>query len=138
MRVLQIRCRIAAILLLAPLAVAGVFGCSRPAPTPAESPPPLVFFDYPVQDEVTDFEEFTGRADALQSVELRSRVTGYLKALHFTDGEVVKEGRLLFTIDDRLYKAELDRAAAGVQAAEARLARVNRDYARVEIGRAHV
>ncbi len=132
MRVQQIRCRVAAIFLLAQLAVAVVSGCSRPASTPAESPPPLVFFEYPVQDEVTDFEEFTGRADALQSVELRSRVTGYLKALHFTDGEVVKEGRLLFTIDDRLFKAELDRAEANVKLAQAHLARVDRDFVRVE------
>ena len=99
---------------------------------PVEAPPPLVFFDFPRADEVTDFEEFTGRAEALQSVELRSRVTGQLDALHFTDGEVVPKGKLLFTIDDRLYRAELDRATASVKVADAHLARVNRDYARVE------
>jgi len=129
---MQIRRRASIPLLLAPLFVAAPLGCARPVAAPAESPPPLVFFEYPRQDEVVDFEEFTGRADALQSVELRSRVTGYLTKLHFADGEVVKEGRLLFTIDDRLYKAEHDRAEANVRLAEAHLGRVARDYDRVE------
>ena len=114
-------------------ALAGLAGgCSRPTPPPADAPPPLVFFEFPRTDEVTDYEEFTGRAEAFQSVELRSRVTGYLVAQHFTDGEVVPAGKLLFTIDDRLYKADYDRATAGVKVADAHLARVNRDYDRVE------
>ncbi len=132
MQILQIRCRDIPRPVLAGLLAALLGGCTRPAPTLVEAPPPLVFFDFPRTDEVTDFEEFTGRAEALQSVELRSRVTGYLKALHFDDGEVVPEGKLLFTIDDSLYKAELDRAAASVNVADAHLARVNRDYVRME------
>ena len=132
MRMLQIRCRGVFPLLLASLSASAPLGCSRPVEAPTKAPDPLVFYEYPRLDEVTDFEEFTGRADALQSVELRSRVTGYLKQLHFTDGEIVKEGRLLFTIDDRLYKAELDRAEANVKLAQAHLARVDRDYVRME------
>ena len=107
-------------------------GCSRPVAAPPDAAAPIVYFDFPRLDEVKDFEEFTGRAEAFQSVELRSRVTGYLRTLHFTDGEVVPEGKLLFTIDDRLYKAELDRAAANVKLADAHLSRINRDFARVE------
>jgi len=132
MPTLQIRCRPASVLPLAALLAAFGAGCARPAPAPPEAAPPLVFFEFPRTDEVTDYEEFTGRAEAFQSVELRSRVTGYLMTQHFTDGEVVPAGKLLFTIDDRLYKAEQDRAAAGVKVAEAHLARVNRDFARVE------
>ena len=132
MQMLQIRCREVASPLLAGLLFATLGGCTRPAPDTVDAPLLFVYFDYPRVDEVTDFEEFTGRAEAKQSVELRSRVTGYLKALHFDDGEVVPEGKLLFTIDDSLYKAELDRAAASVKVADAHLARVNRDYARLE------
>ncbi len=132
MRILQIRCRDVARPLVAGLLASTLGGCNRPAPDTVAAPLPLVYFDFPRTDEVTDFEEFTGRAEALQSVELRSRVTGYLDALHFTDGEVVPKGKLLFTIDDRLYKAELDRATASLKVADAHLARVNRDYVRVE------
>ncbi len=132
MRKLQIRCREVVRPLLGALLVAAPLGCSRPPATPPDAAPPIVYFDFPRVDEVKDFEEFTGRAEAFQSVELRSRVTGYLRALHFTDGEVVPEGKLLFTIDDRLYKAELDRAAANVKLADAHLSRITRDYARVE------
>lgn len=112
--------------------VATFAGCNRPQPAPVPSPDPVVFFERVKIDDVIDYEEFTGRTEAVQSVELRSRVTGYLDKVHFKDGETVAKGKLLFTIDDRLYRAELDRAEANVKLADAHLARVQRDFVRIE------
>ena len=72
-------------------------------------------------DEVVDFEDFTGRTDAIYSVEIRSRVTGYLEKVHFKDGDEVKEGAALFDIDDRPYRAEMNRTEAALAQSEAHL-----------------
>jgi|GEM_PF-71604 len=75
----------------------------------------------PVQREVTDFEDFTGRTEAVATVQLRARVSGFLVRTPFQEGAEVKEGDVLFEIDERPYRAELDRAAAAVGVAETRL-----------------
>jgi len=117
-------------------AACGLIGCQRPMPKPEPAPDPLVLVTSPRIDEVVDYEEFTGRTDAIRQVELRSRVTGYLQQVHFQDGAQVEAGALLFTIDDRLYRAELDRAEANVRLAEARLERLERDFERAKSLRA--
>jgi RND family efflux transporter MFP subunit len=84
----------------------------------------------PTTGEITDFEDFTGRADAFKNVEVQARVTGYLDKIHFKDGGDVEAGDLLFTIDQRPYKAALDRAEATVDQAEAKAKRTELDYKR--------
>jgi multidrug efflux pump subunit AcrA (membrane-fusion protein) len=75
----------------------------------------------PVLREVTDFEDFTGRTEAVATVQLRARVSGFLVRTPFQEGAEVKEGDVLFEIDERPYRADLDRAAAAVGVAETRL-----------------
>jgi multidrug efflux system membrane fusion protein len=96
-------------------------GQARTADGPAAPEVPVA---RPVVREVTDYEDFTGRTEAAQSVELRARVTGYLVKVLFQDGAEVKRGDLLFEIDPRPYQAELEKAQALLAASEARLKRV--------------
>ncbi len=87
---------------------------------------------HPVVDEVTDYEEFIGHTDAIFSVEVRARVTGYLDKVNFNDGDEVEKGTLLFEIDARPYQAEFDRAQATLNQGEARLTRLSADHRRAE------
>jgi RND family efflux transporter MFP subunit len=91
-----------------------------PPPAPAAAPPPPVRVAQPVQREVTEYADFTGRLDAVQTVELRARVSGYLTRVLFAPGPV-RKGDLLFEIDPRPYQAELARAEAELQLREAHL-----------------
>jgi RND family efflux transporter MFP subunit len=75
----------------------------------------------PVQREIQDWDEFTGRIEAAESVEIRPRVSGYLDRVHFQSGELVKKGDVLFTIDARPFQAVLDRTEAELSQAETRL-----------------
>lgn len=92
---------------------------------------PPVDAAYPLQREVTDYDIFTGRFEAVELVELRSRVTGYLDAVSFQDGDLVQEGQLLFSIDPRTFEAILQGAQANLAAAIAA-----RNLAHVEFERA--
>ena len=114
------------------VSVAATVGCERPQPKITASRPPVVLVTTPVSDYVTDYEDFTGRTDAIFSVEIRARVTGYLDKVHFKDGDDVKEGDLMFVIDPRLYKADLDRAVSTVAQNEARLKRLEADFTRAK------
>lgn len=87
----------------------------------ADAPLPIVNVMQPEQREVIDWQEFTGRFEAVQSVELRARVPGYLDAIHFRDGQLVKKGDLLFEIDPRPYQAALARAKAELARSESQL-----------------
>ncbi|HVJ80779.1 MAG TPA: efflux RND transporter periplasmic adaptor subunit [Planctomycetia bacterium] len=73
----------------------------------------------PIQREVVDYVEYTGRTDAVQSVGIRARVTGYLVDIPFQEGKEIKKGDRLFEIDPRPYKAQLDQAKGQVRVAEA-------------------
>src|SRR5262245_32035547 len=90
---------------LAPLAV----GCDRVGPKLAPAKAAVVEVSSPVTRTVTEYETFTGRTDAVRTVDLRARVTGYLDKVNFKEGNDVNEGDLLFEIDPRTYKAELDK-----------------------------
>src|SRR5216117_2596773 len=92
---------------------------SRPAPAP---PPPKVKVVQPVVKEITEWDEYTARLDAVESVEVRPRVSGYLQSIHFQDGALVKKGDLLFHIDPRPYDAALHRAEADFELAKSRQA----------------
>ena len=80
--------------------------------------------------EITEWDEYTARLDAVDSVEIRPRVSGYLQSIHFQDGGLVKKGDLLFLIDPRPYEAALRRAEADVELAKARLSLARKNFAR--------
>ena len=83
----------------------GLCGCYRGKLPATPTKPPDVIVALPVIRDVTDFEEFTGRTEAYRYLEIRSRVSGELMRVHFTDGDHVVKGAVLFEIDDRPYKA---------------------------------
>lgn len=97
---------------------------------PQQPPPPQVNVSQVVQKKVQLWDEFSGRIEALDTVELRPRVSGYLSAVHFEEGSEVRRGQRLFSIDDREYRAALDSAKANVARAQSRVA-----LARTELGR---
>jgi RND family efflux transporter MFP subunit len=105
-------------------------GCERPETKSAAPPPQDVFVGHPTEEDIRDYEDFTGRTDAIYSVEVRSRVSGYLDKVHFKDGDEVKEGAPLFDIDDRPYRAELNRTEAALAQSEAHLKRLDADFRR--------
>ncbi len=76
---------------------------------------------YPVQKEITEWDEFTGRFEAVETVEIRSRVSGYLESKHFNDGQEVSKGDLLFRIDPRPFEISLAQATAQLEQAAAQL-----------------
>ncbi len=94
-------------------------GCKPKAPVNSDAGPPGVSVSQPIQRDVTDYVEFVGRTESPNSIEIRARVTGYLMGMPFREGDTVKAGDLLFQIDDRPYKAELDQAAASLEEAKA-------------------
>jgi RND family efflux transporter MFP subunit len=116
---------LAAILLA--LVVAGCGGPQQPAAAP---PPPQVTVANPAQRTVTDYDEYVGRFVAIDSVEIRARVSGYLDKVHFTDGQMVNQGDLLVTIDKRPFQTALDQAKATLAQARANLAFAENDLAR--------
>ncbi len=86
---------------------------------PGFAAPPVVVVSQPVQREVADVAEFTGRLKPSKMIELRARVTGYLDKVNFKEGSDVKQGDVLFEIDPRPYQAQLDQAQAQVVSNEA-------------------
>jgi RND family efflux transporter MFP subunit len=111
-----------------------VFLLTACQPQQAAPPPPQpqVTVSQPLAREVTEWDEYTGRLEAVESVDVRARVSGYLQSIHFTDGATVKKGALLFVIDPRPYQAELDRAKAALEQAIARFERTQKDFARAQ------
>jgi RND family efflux transporter MFP subunit len=94
-------------------------GCGQ-SPAPAPPPKPTtVSVSYPVERNVTDYSDFTGRTAAVEAVEVRARVDGYLQSVNFKEGSLVKKGDVLFVIDQRPFIAELDRAKAQLEEAKA-------------------
>jgi RND family efflux transporter MFP subunit len=118
-----------AIALLAPMALAP---WSAAAQGPAGGPPPTVTVARPIVKQITEYDDFTGRFEAVDGVEVRARVQGYLDSVHFRDGQVVKKGDLLFTIDRRPYQATLDQNEAAIVSAQARLSFAESDLERAE------
>ncbi|MFM8479055.1 MAG: efflux RND transporter periplasmic adaptor subunit [Planctomycetaceae bacterium] len=99
-------------------------GCRKAPPTPVPPKPLNVFYVLPEQREVIEEEEFTGRMEAVERIELRSRVSGYLQEISFDEGRPVQSGQTLFKIDARPFQAEEQRAAAAVRQFEARAKRL--------------
>ncbi|MBA3593379.1 MAG: efflux RND transporter periplasmic adaptor subunit [Polaromonas sp.] len=122
---------------LAVLAIAGItataFGVSSSATSsdaPAGPPATPVSVATVVQSEVAAWDEFSGRLEAVERVDIRPRVAGTLQAVHFREGALVKKGELLLTIDPAPYAAEVQRAEAQVGAAQARVAQAKGEYER--------
>ncbi len=100
------------------LVAALLSGCGEPPPL---APPavPKVTVSRPITRKVTDYEDFTGRTDAVSTVDIRARVTGYLVQVNFKDGDIVKADALLYQIDPRPFQAALDQAKGQVEHLEA-------------------
>ncbi len=118
------------LLLLAALSLASCH--KQQAAAPMAFPPPSVTVSVPYQQQVQEWDEFTGRIDAKETVEIRPRVSGYLDKVHFQSGQMVKKGDLLFSIDPRPFQAILDRAEAEVQRAKTKLDLTKMEMARAE------
>jgi len=97
---------------------------------PAGPPPPSVTIATPVKRTVFDFDEYVGRFVAVDSVEVRARVSGYLDGVHFKDGQMVKQGDLLFSIDKRPFQNAADQARANLSQAKSNLAFTEADFTR--------
>ncbi len=100
--------------------------------SPAAGEHPTVVVTQPLEKELADFAEFTGRTDAVESVEIRARVSGYLNKIHYKPGREIEAGGLLFEIDSRPYDAELERCEATVATARASLKQAQAEMLRAE------
>ena len=96
------------------------------------APPPGVTVSKPVVKEVVEQDQFTGRFNAIELVEVRARVTGYLEKIVVQDGANVKKGDVLFVIDRRPYKAALEQAQAALTSSKARLSFTQTDLERAQ------
>jgi RND family efflux transporter MFP subunit len=106
-------------------------GCDQGAPKAVPiAPPPQVTVAKPVAKTVVDQDEYVGRFEAVDAVEVRARVSGYLDATHFKDGQTVNKGDLLFTIDRRPFQIALEQAKANLAQAKANLAYADTDLNR--------
>jgi RND family efflux transporter MFP subunit len=111
-------------------ALIGLSGCGNDATATAQAPAPQVSVASALEREVTEWDEFTGRVEAVESVEIRPRVTGYIESVNFSEGSTVRKGDLLFVIDPRPYRAELSKAEAELARAVARSELAASDAAR--------
>lgn len=108
-------------------------GCSKNENPNATAPPkPNVVSSQPLQEDIVEWDEYTGRLQAVESVEIRSRVSGYLKQIGFKDGGKVKKGDLLFVVDPRPYMAQLHQAKAELDRAKSRLELAQNDVGRAQ------
>lgn len=108
---------------------ASVLAC-LPFLAAAQPPPPAVTVAAPLSRQIAEWDEFTGRFEAFAQVEVRPRVSGFIAQIHFRDGQVVQEGELLFTIDQRQYRIALDSAEAEVARAQAQVDLAQNDVER--------
>jgi RND family efflux transporter MFP subunit len=118
--------------LLSGLAVAGFSGCAKaPAAVPPEAP--RVTISHPAQRELSDHEEFNGWMVADKSVEVRARVKGHIKKIHFTDGAYVKKGDLLFELDPRPFETEIGKSKDSLRVYEAQKVAADKEESRLRI-----
>jgi multidrug efflux system membrane fusion protein len=99
-----------------------LMGCSDSKPTATASQSlPSVTVAHPLHKAITEWDEYTGRFAALATVEVRARVSGFINSIHFKDGQIVKQGDLLFVIDPRPYALAVEQAKADMERAQAKL-----------------
>lgn len=120
------------------LVCAAAGGCHKAEVSAPPPEPPMVTIAVPAETPVTDNIDYTGRTDAVESVDIRARVHGYLDQINFKAGAEVKKDDLLFVIDERPYKAELDRVEGQIKLGEAKhkyaVAEVKRNEPLVKTG----
>jgi multidrug efflux system membrane fusion protein len=109
-------------------AFAGTSSTGKPSGSGAR--PPEVTVSQPITQTVTEWDEYTGRFDAVEAVDVRARVSGYLTKVNFTDGQEVKSGDLLFEIDPRPFERALEQAKAELNQANVRVSNASLDVAR--------
>src|SRR5687768_17220960 len=115
------------------LSVLLLSACSRADAQSSNAPPPAkVTVAEVVSREVTEWDEFTGRLEAVNSVAIRPRVSGYVAAIRFDEGAMVKKGDLLFEIDARPYQADVDRLRAELMRVRATVRRAQNDLERAQ------
>jgi RND family efflux transporter MFP subunit len=112
------------------VALAALTSCAPPKQVAL--PPPKVTVAQPQVGTVTNWDEYPGHLEAVESVAIRPRVSGYIESIHFEDGTEVKAGDLLFVIDSKPYQAGMDRAAAERLRSETRLELAKNDLKRAE------
>ena len=105
-------------------------GEKQQAQAPGGPPPPSVSVANPVEKKVVEWDEYTGRFDSVDTVEVRARISGVLNEVKFTDGAVVKKGDLLFVIDPRPFQRVLDRDRAALQGAKVQVEFAQKDLER--------
>ena len=108
----------------------GLAACAAKKTPPP--PPPTVIVSKPLQKQIVDWDDFVGRFEAINSVDVRPRVSGYLVSIGFVDGQIVRQGQTLFTIDPRPYQAALDQAKGQEAHSAAALANAKIELARAE------
>jgi len=121
-----------ALILAVVLLALGLTAACEQKNTYVEPPPPKVTVAEPLQRDVVDYLEFTGNTQAYKEVEIRARVSGFLKSMHFTPGTRVDMGDLLFVIDPKEYQAEFNAAQAELNAAKAMEHRAKTEYQRAK------
>jgi RND family efflux transporter MFP subunit len=109
----------------------GLAGCSTASAPAADTPTPVAVA-HPVEQEVTEYSDATGRTVAVESVEIRARVWGYIDRVNFKEGLLVKKGDILFEIDPRTYRAALTQAEGNLASAEAKANRLEADLRRAQ------
>ena len=104
------------------------------APSAAQSPPPPlpVTVSTPLAKRITLWDEYSGRFEAVERVEVRPRVSGFVEQVHFKDGSLVKAGDLLFTLDKRLFAIAVESAKADIARNEAQVLLTGADVDRAE------
>ncbi|MGB7345712.1 MAG: efflux RND transporter periplasmic adaptor subunit [Pirellulaceae bacterium] len=107
------------------IAVLFIAGCNKGPSTLPERPMPTVTVAKPITKKIVEWDAYTGRLEAVHLVEIRARVGGYLKSVHFDEGQIVQKDDLLFVIDARPFEAELNAAKALLQQANSRLVQSN-------------
>ena len=117
------------ILASALLPIAG--GCEKP-PARVEPPPPKVTVAHPEMRELTDYDQYNGWLDAVDTVEIRARVRGHIQKIDFTDGQLVKKGDLLFELDPRPFESDIGRAKDQKGIADAQLVAAQKEFARLK------
>jgi RND family efflux transporter MFP subunit len=124
----------ASLVLTAAFLAALLAGCDQGQPQrpskQVQSQPPVVSVSMPVQREIVEWDEYTGRFDATQTVEIRARISGYLNEVRFKDGQEVRQGDLLFGIDPRPFERALEQARAELFAANTKVENANLDVTR--------
>lgn len=98
-----------------------ISACTSSSSQPQAPPPTTVSVSSPLEEVVTQYDEFTGRFRAVERVEVRPRVDGYIEEIRFTDGEFVEKGDILFVVDQRPYRIALEQAQAELESAKTRL-----------------